>query len=157
MDVTELRARILEDHALLRGKAEVLEGLALRILRGDEDLGSALRLKGEEIQEHLVRHMGWEESALLPTLRRSGSDEVADQILSDHRAQRERISRTLVTLQGDEQQPVELARHMIDFVRWLERDMREEEANVLSQHFVPADASAEMPERALPTRRDDAT
>jgi len=141
MDATELRARILEDHEMLRGKAEVLEELALRILRGDEDLGSALRLKGEEIQEQLVRHIGWEETELLPALREFGNGGVADQIFAEHEAQRKRIADTLVTLQGSERRPVALARYIVEFVRVLDQEMREEEENVLSRRFGPTGSS----------------
>jgi hemerythrin-like domain-containing protein len=157
MDENELRARILGDHALLRGKAEVLEALALRILRGDEDLGSALRLKGEEIQDHLVRHMGWEERELLPPLRKSGGAKVADQISAEHSEQRERISDTLVTLQDSERRPVEVARHMVEFVRQLERDMYQEEQRVLGRDLTPTGAPSPAHRHAGREGRDEAT
>lgn len=136
----ELRMRILDDHSMIRAKADVLEGLALRILRGDEDLGSALRLKGEEIQERLVRHIDWEERELLPALRELGNPEVAERILAEHKAQRQRITETLATLQDSERRPVALARHMVEFVRLLEREMHDEEELVLIRGLGPADA-----------------
>jgi hemerythrin-like domain-containing protein len=126
-----VRNRFLEDHARLRGKAEVLESLALRILRGDEDLGSALRLKGEEILEHLVCHMGWEEKELLPLLRQFGRSDIASRLVIEHAAQRERFEGDLHTLQNTERRPLDLAKHIVEFLGWLERDMQAEEENVL--------------------------
>jgi hemerythrin-like domain-containing protein len=143
MDPEQLLAHIHGDHALLRGKAEVLEALALRILRGDEDLGSALRLKGEEIQTLLVQHMGWEERELIPALCRQGAGDVADQISAEHGAQRERIADTLVTLLDSERRPAGVARHMLEFVKRLETDMRDEEESVSSlgpSHAAPTES-----------------
>lgn len=157
MDETELRTRMLEDHAMLRGKAGVLEALALRILRGDEDLGSALRLKGEEIQTHLVRHISWEEREFLPALRRSDGAEIACQISAEHKRQRERIARTLVTLQGSERDPMAVARHMMEFARQLENDLQDEEERILRQGLVAADAPSPDGPAAARNDCDDVT
>jgi hypothetical protein len=67
----------------LRGKAEVLES-ALRILRGDEDPGSALRPKGE-ILEHSFA-IAWEETVLL-LLDRNG-DRPGLTLAREHAGQR---------------------------------------------------------------------
>ena len=131
MSETGVREKFVEDHARLRGKAEVLESLALRILRGDEDLGSALRLKGEEILDHLVRHMSWEEQELLPLLRRFGRLDIASALVTRHTAHRDHIEGDLITLQNAERRPLDMARHIVEFLRKLERDMQTEEDDVL--------------------------
>jgi len=141
MKASELRARVLEEHALLRGKAEVLEALALRVIRGDEDLGSALRLKGEEIEGRLAHHILWEEDILLPELRRSGHGDVAEKIRSEHRRQRERISDSLVALQDAERRPIAVARHLVEFVRLLEQDICDEEESMLARSLGPTGTS----------------
>lgn len=128
---SDTRSRFLDDHARLRGKAEVLESLALRILRGDDDLGSALRLKGEEILDHLVDHMAWEEQKLLPLLGRSGHSELSATLAAEHAAQRRRFEEDLRTLREAERHPVTVAKHVLEFLRWLERDMQSEEEHVL--------------------------
>ncbi len=128
----EITARFLEDHARLRGKSEVLEALALRILRGDEDLGSALRLKGEEIQKHLQDHMDWEEAALLPMLRSApGGREVAVVIAAEHATQRDRLAEWLAELSHTDVRPTHLARTVLDLTRWLAHDMAVEERTIL--------------------------
>jgi len=137
MEAGDLRAHLVDEHATLRGKAEVLEALSLRVIRGDEDLGSALRLKGEEIETALIRHMLWEEEILLPELRRLGHEAVASQIRSEHERQRERIADSLIALQDAERRPVATARHLLEFIRWLDRDMSEEESSLHAKLLEP--------------------
>jgi iron-sulfur cluster repair protein YtfE (RIC family) len=136
---TDTVAHLLGDHARLRGKGEVLETLALRVLRGDEDLGSALRLKGEEIQEHLAAHMAWEEAVLLPLLRNvPGGRRVAEQLFSDHVPQRERLADCLRALAVGERRPAKLAKTVLELTAWLEHDMLAEEKQVLAVLGLPA-------------------
>jgi hypothetical protein len=138
---TEIVAQFLHDHARLRGKSEVLEALALRVLRGDEDLGTALRLKGEEIEEHLAAHMAWEEGWLLPALCSvPGGWQVSAEILSDHIPQRERLANCLLALADERRQRVELAKAMLDLTAWLEHDMLAEEKLILAILGDPADS-----------------
>ena len=59
-----IKEKFLRDHRMLLGKAAVVAALALDVLRGDEELASALRLKGEELYRHLLIHMRWEERLL---------------------------------------------------------------------------------------------
>ena len=126
-----VREKFVEDHARLRGKAEVLESIALRILRGDEDLGSALLLKGEEIRDHLVRHMDWEERELLPLLRQSGRSDIASGLVTRHTRHREHFEGDLLSLHNTKTQPIELTKHIVKFLRQLESDMQREEEDVL--------------------------
>ena len=90
MTSSQVKARFMSDHEELRGKVAVLEGLALGILRGDEELSSALRRKGEDLQNRLLVHMQWEEAQLLPMLRSQSQPGIsnAETILSEHRRQR---------------------------------------------------------------------
>jgi len=129
---SEIKARLLTDHAQLRGKATVLESLALQILRGDDELASALRLKGEDLQANLLAHMRWEEAELLPLLARSGVEGYTSaDFLEEHQSQREALAESLLALRDSNLPATALAKNMIDFVRWLERDMITEEGNVL--------------------------
>jgi hypothetical protein len=150
MGEADVRKRFLEDHARLRGKAEVLESLALRILRGDEDLGSALRLKGEEILDHLSCHMGWEERELLPLLRQFGRTDMAEKLVAEHAAQRAHFEGDLLTLKDTERRPLDLAKHFIEFLRWLDRDMLAEEEDVLGALSLPPDSHARSRHRHSP-------
>lgn len=140
----ELREHFLHDHAELRGKADVLKSLALQVVRGDEDLGAALRLKGTDLQLRLIDHMRWEESQIAPYLRRvdPGAADLADRLFEEHQQQRERLAQSLMALSGAGPKPDELARHILDLVRWLERDMAEEETRLLAWLCEPRGARA---------------
>jgi hypothetical protein len=147
MPLTGVRDRFLDDHARLRGKAEVLESLALRVLRGDEDLGSALRLKGEEILDHLDRHMSWEERELVPLLERSGAANLAVTIAGKHEDIRRGFETGLQSEPGAERRPLALARQILAFIRQLESDMSSEEKRVMSALAAPPgpDAGTTVP------------
>ncbi len=133
MSALDVRSHFLSDHAQLRGKASVLRSLALSVMRGDTELASALRLKGLDLQDHLHRHMTWEENALLPILDNSGSARSAASLalISEHHEQRERLSNSLRSLEAFESHPKELAQVIMDLISCLESDMASEEASVL--------------------------
>jgi hypothetical protein len=135
----EVREKVLSDHARLRGMLAVLASLALRILRGDEDLATALRLKGEEIGGFLQVHMAWEEKFLVPTLVNLGAlgEERARELLGDHRDQRHRLEASIAALACEPcVAAAELAKRMLGFVESLERDMLDEEAVTLAPDLL---------------------
>lgn len=125
-----IKEKFLRDHRMLRGKAAVVAALALDVLRGDEDLVSALRLKGEELYAHLTEHMRWEERLLVPLLIDSARQSGAE-IIEDHRKQRLRLDRSLVKLRRIDVSFEDLAEECLELVRWLEIDMTSEESRVL--------------------------
>ncbi len=129
----QIREKFLSDHEALRGKSAVLEALALGVLRGDDELVSALRLKGEELQAHLLTHMHWEETHLLPAIRgvAHASDAIAEAVIQEHREQRQRLARSLAELKASPGSSVKLAQHFLSLIRWLETDMQSEECEVL--------------------------
>jgi iron-sulfur cluster repair protein YtfE (RIC family) len=132
MTLGEVQAKVESEHARLRGMVGVLQSLALRVLRGDDDLASALRLKGEEVVERFERHMGWEEEYLLPLLSSAGVEGQAcsERMRDEHRLQRGRLSASVEALDSSERRPQELARELLDVIEWLERDMATEDARI---------------------------
>jgi hypothetical protein len=129
----QVRSVFLEDHARLRGKASVLRSLASQVIRGDHELTDAMRRKGLDLQEHLIEHIRWEESVLLPLLQETDkvAAEAANHLFREHRGQRKRLGSSLVALEGRGPDPTDLAIHLLELIRWLERDMTAEEARVL--------------------------
>lgn len=126
-------AKLRRVHTHLRGKAEVLETLALKVLRGDEDLGSALRLKADELQRHLLHHMIWEEDQLIPLLTEG---EFANsprwvELLRERRQQRLQLSRSLLELQHSNEPAGDLAKQCLVLVEALEAAIMVEERDVL--------------------------
>jgi iron-sulfur cluster repair protein YtfE (RIC family) len=132
MSKSEIRDKFLRDHRRLRAKAAVVTTLALSVLRGDEDLTSALRLKGEELYTHLLDHMQWEEAQLIPLLAESSVGEsTCSSMLKDHVDQRQRLGDSLSELRHPGSSLASLAKDCLDHVRWLEVDMADEEREVL--------------------------
>jgi iron-sulfur cluster repair protein YtfE (RIC family) len=132
MSKSEIREKFLGDHRKLRAKAAVLTTLALSVLRGDEDLASALRLKGEELYTHLIEHMKWEEAQLIPLLAESSIGEITSSVMvKEHANQRLRLSDSLSELRHPGASFPDLAKDCIALVRWLEADMADEERDVL--------------------------
>ena len=131
MSKADARHKFLSDHRILRAKAAVVTTLALNLLRGDEDLASALRLKGEELHAQLLDHMKWEETQLVPLLAGSSIGEsVASVILEEHADQRLHLMKSLAELQRPDAPCSTLAKDCIALVRWLESDMAREENEV---------------------------
>jgi hemerythrin-like domain-containing protein len=134
----EVEAKLEHEHARLRGMAAVLQSLALRVVRGDEDLTSALRLKGEELLARFDRHLRWEEDYLMPLLRRAGAEGEAcsERLRGVHRLQRDRLSASLADLQSAGESAQKLARGLLDVIEWLERDMATEDAQLLGSGLL---------------------
>ena len=128
----QIKEKFLRDHRMLRGKAAVVAALALDVLRGDQDLTSALCLKGEELYAHLSEHMQWEERLLVPLLISSSRGTwTGSAIIKEHRDQRLRLDRSLTRLRSIDAPFADLAEECLELVRWLEIDMTSEESRVL--------------------------
>lgn len=129
---SEIREQFLNDHLHLRGKCGVVSNLALNVLRGDEDLALALRLKGEELYRHLLEHMLWEEAKLVPILVHDTHGEFDEAALrAEHDSQRQLLNDSLAELRRDDASNRDLAKACITLVGWLDTDMATEERAVL--------------------------
>lgn len=61
MRASEVRDRVLADHASLRSRIAELEGLARSVREGACAEAAHLRAAGERLLEELARHMEWED------------------------------------------------------------------------------------------------
>lgn len=134
----EVGARVESEHARLRGMTAVLQSLALRVVRGDDDLTSALGLKGEELLDRFDRHILWEEDYLMPLLRGAGAEGAAwsECLRAEHRLQRDRLGTALAELEDAGERPQELARELLEVIEWLEREMATEDAKLLGSGLL---------------------
>ena len=136
MTPTRLRDQLHEDHTRLRGKVQIVRSLAMAVIRGDRDLGPALRLKGLDLQECLLRHMRWEEREMLPALYRAGQlgVEAGETMREEHRSQRSQLSESLMFTGGCDglEEAMSIAHHLLELASWLERDMGEEEQRIIA-------------------------
>ena len=137
---SEIRHRVLEDHARLRLLLERVDSLAHRVLGGDLGSGGELRLAGQRLTEKLSRHLDLEDSILVPALRQidAWGTERARRVTVEHAAQREQIrglDRDLAA-QGD---LGALASELCEFVIELHADMLAEEEAVLNANLLRDD------------------
>ena len=130
--LSQIRVKFLHDHQILRGKAAIVAALALDVRRGDEELASALRLKGEELYLHLFDHMQWEEQMLVPLLvELSHGMWNRTAFREEHEMQRLQLDDSLAKLRSESISRARLAEECLELVRWLEVDMSSEERIVL--------------------------
>ncbi|MDP6977638.1 MAG: hemerythrin domain-containing protein [Myxococcota bacterium] len=128
-----VRNRFVADHRELRSKMGTLRALALNVIRGDDELAPALRLKGEEFDARLLEHMKWEEEHLPGLLSRTenGLERIID-LREEHARQRERLAFSLEQLRDPEAASLPIARDCLALVRWVETDMAAEERDVVA-------------------------
>ena len=93
MEPSDVRKRVLRDHAALRTTLDQLELLAREVLDGAPGLRGRLRDLGETLLESLERHMVWEDEHLAPVLRESDAwGKEREELLrrDQHKQQRDR-------------------------------------------------------------------
>ena len=129
---SEVRARVLSDHAVLRGTID-----EVRRLLGEGDSG-ALRELFTELLHALVAHLEVEDRILIPTLRVI-EPSLAELFSGEHDAQRAWVRRTIARLADPAAASKRLLRDLTDFIDDLERDMNVEEAAVIDERELPDD------------------
>lgn len=144
MRPSEIREKVLTDHAELRGRLAGLEGLAREVVDGERRLVGALRLEGEELLDRLADHMRWEERYLAPALHDADAwgDERVKRLIDDHREQRDLLADSLSRLRDPSRPPVLLARNVLDLVSLIREDMEDEEAVALDERVLRDDVIA---------------
>jgi hypothetical protein len=127
MQPSEVRRRILDDHAGLRQRLQRLEALAAEPL--SDRRAATLRAEGLSLLEVLQEHMRWEDLYLAPALRDADAwgEERAAKLAADHLEQREVLAEVVARLE-DANRPDEVIRRTVaDFVEMLREDMVDEE------------------------------
>lgn len=130
---SEIRKRILGEHAELRLIAAAVEELAGRVAEGEGGTVSALRLRGLELHERLCRHLELEDELLVPALRASGRGgaERAEKLCQEHGEQRALLAYILERLSDLTRPSLVLGRELRNFAELLRDDMDYEESAVL--------------------------
>lgn len=138
---SEVRRRVLGDHASLRTRLEEIEELVHAIEEGAGERVASLRLRGVELLEALEHHMQWEDRQLVPVLRDSDSwgPERVRRFDAEHREQREVLRHVLRALSDRERPAPLVARNLHDFAVLLRADMEEEERAFLDPRVVRDD------------------
>lgn len=130
MGGSEIRHRILEEHAELRAIAAAMEELAARVAEGEGSSLGALRLRGLELHERLCRHLELEDELLLPALRSAGRGgaERAERLCREHAEQRALLAYILERLSDLTRPSLVLGRELRNFAELLRDDMDYEDS-----------------------------
>lgn len=144
MRPSEVRERVLEDHARLRELLSELQQLAGRVLEGQRELESQLRTQGQLLRERFLAHLDMEDRYLVPALRETvgWGEERAARVSAEHAEQRQRMDVILRHL-VDLEEPAEwIAAELATLVRDLLMDMEHEDRAVLSEDLLRDDPVA---------------
>jgi len=133
MKPSEIRARVLEDHADLRVLLDAVEDLAVRAESGREAAVARLRERGEALAYRLRDHLALEDEQLLPLLRRERGAEAVEQLNAEHRDQRMVIEFILERLDDSLRPTRLLVREIETFAELLRADMAGEEEEFLRE------------------------
>jgi iron-sulfur cluster repair protein YtfE (RIC family) len=142
MKPTEVRARVLEQHAALREALSGIEGVASAGLAGEARFGSELRARVNRLVEQVEAHLSMEEEVLLPVLREidAWGPVRAERLIEEHEAQRAGLERLRALEQGDNQ--AEFTRAVLAMIWTLLGDMRQEEHDILKDELLRDDVIA---------------
>jgi hypothetical protein len=143
MSFREVRLQILEEHRALRETLVVVEGLCARLEGGDLEAAAVLRDCGRTLYHRFAAHLVLEDHVLLPAIRDIAGEESAEQLVAEHREQRELLGYLLGRLAHPGRPALLLAQELRQFAALLEEDMRHEEETLLRSDgpAVPRSAS----------------
>ncbi|UCE84709.1 MAG: hemerythrin domain-containing protein [Deltaproteobacteria bacterium] len=135
MKPSEVRKRILEEHAALRRLLAEVEGLAERYEDGSADLAPMLLERGRTLYESLAAHLDVEDAYLAPALRAAGAEgeRRAESLAHEHREQRELLRYLLGRIHELQRPTILIAREVRSFVGYVRVDMEHEEKTILSE------------------------
>ena len=138
MRPSEVRDRVLHDHASLRARIRDLEGAAQASRPGD---AAVLAQCAEDLLAALAAHMRWEDLYLAPALTEADAwgAERAERLAREHFEQREELAEVKARIRDPGTQPEELATRLRTLAERLLRDMEEEEAFFLDDRVLRDD------------------
>jgi len=153
MKPSEVRSRVLEDHADLRVLLDAVEDLAVRAQSGRRAAINGLRERGEALAYRLRDHLALEDEHLLPLVHKERGGTVAEQLSAEHRDQRMVIEFILERLDDSSRPTHLLVREISTFAELLRADMAHEEEDLLQEPFSEGSSgTSDGPGRARPAR-----
>jgi hypothetical protein len=142
MRPSEVRARILAEHDVLRVLYAKVEELALDVLDGESEAEGPLRERCRELYKTLLRHMELEDTILAPALRETNAfgPVRAANLLAEHRRQRTVLFEALAV--AEHSSDIDLARSACELIGELRTDMAHEEQALLHPDLLKDDPIA---------------
>jgi hypothetical protein len=132
MDADDVRQLVLRDHERIR---EDLGYVRKALLAGDR---LALSFSVPALIQHLRQHLDLEDTVLEPVLRRidAWGEVRAQRLRADHVFQRAELRALEGRIDGEMSRFAEMSQRVRKFVDALERDMEQEERDVLSAELL---------------------
>lgn len=136
---SDVRARILSEHGVLRSIYAKTEECARRVLDDDPEAHAPLRERCRELYQTLLRHIELENAILAPALHETDAfgPVRARELLREHRRQREVLLDALDS--NDARSAAELARSICSLIAELVADMAHEERALLHPDLLKDD------------------
>jgi iron-sulfur cluster repair protein YtfE (RIC family) len=136
---SQVRARILSEHEVLRRSVDRLAAVTARLLAGDCEAFSAATASAQLLYQQLQDHLDFEDALLVAALRDTDAwgNLRADRLASHHVEQRQQF-RTLAERSRCET-PAGLAALLTELIADLRLDMQYEEKEVLSPELLRDD------------------
>lgn len=141
MKPSEVRRRILTEHAKLRGLLAELESLVQLVAKGHPEPAEALRERGIEFHDFFLDHLQLEDAILVTALREADAwgEERAALVAREHLEQREMMADMLVRLKDAQRQSGELAADLLELTVRIREDMEQEEQVLLDSRILRDD------------------
>lgn len=138
---SEVRQRLLKDHAVLRKQLDEVDRWAEQVLIGDENAEGSLRRTATDLYRALIQHTYAEEQILIPILADVDSfgPNRVERLKEEHERQRVGLSRALESASDDEGNVGELARSVLELNAELRADISEEESSILNTDLMKDD------------------
>ncbi len=138
---SEVRERILRDHAVIRQRLTELRGLVARVQDGDRSASRPLVRRGKNFLEFFLSHIELENRLLVPQLRDTDAWGAAraDRVIREHQEQMAEARALIDAFKDPLESVFELAEQLDDFIAALAVDMAAEERSALSPELLRDD------------------
>jgi iron-sulfur cluster repair protein YtfE (RIC family) len=136
---SQVRARILGEHELLRGSVDQLAAVTSRLWAGDCEAFTDAISSAQRLYQQLLEHLDFEDALLLAALRDTDAwgNLRADRLASHHVEQRQQLRALADRTLGET--PAGLAALLTELIADLRLDMQYEEQEVLSPELLRDD------------------
>ncbi len=139
MNSSEVSRRILKDHDRIRELLDEIDALSASFEKnGDVAVADDLRTRGLGLYAALAEHLTREDEILVPILRVTGPDGLAQarQLGREHRLQRELLEFLTNRLAEKDLPTLLVVRQLRNFAEYLRFDMLHEENDILIEKKV---------------------
>jgi hemerythrin-like domain-containing protein len=140
MKPEEVRSRVLEDHAELRRRLDVIESLSARFEHEGASVAKELCDCAKALYEIFGAHLTLEDAHLVPALASISEvgERLAERLECEHQEQRELIVFLIGRIEEQSRPTTLVVQELKGFVQYLRADMAYEESTLLREDLFLA-------------------